>query len=196
LVLLDILQQHYTLKIHRFIITCDCNVAGLKSFTYHHPPTANNDNYDLLTEALRSRPNQQSMQYTNGLRDTKRNATPPNNWTNLLNDEMDKLARQYWEETKDMNSPSQQIVSNQEWSAWINKRKITGDTLKTVQQHIQETEISAGLAADRKNGQEPRLSLHHQQLVNTTSIADAWKDIIHGQRKWLTKTSQRFAPVG
>jgi hypothetical protein len=136
------------------------------------------------------------MQYTNGLRVTKRNATPPNNWTNLLNDEMDKLARQYWEETKDMNSPSQQIVSNQEWSAWINKRKITGDTLKTVQQHIQETEISAWLAADRKNGQEPRLSLHHQQLVNTTSIADAWKDIIHGQRKWLTKTSQRFAPVG
>jgi hypothetical protein len=48
-------------------------------------------------------------------------------------DAMDNLARQYWEETKDMNSPPRQIISNQEWSVWINNRKITGDTtLNTV----------------------------------------------------------------
>jgi hypothetical protein len=35
LVLLDLLQQHYDLHIHRFVITCDCNGAGLKSLTYH-----------------------------------------------------------------------------------------------------------------------------------------------------------------
>jgi hypothetical protein len=43
LVLLGLLQQHYTLKIHQLIITCDCNGAGLRSLTYHRPPTANND---------------------------------------------------------------------------------------------------------------------------------------------------------
>jgi hypothetical protein len=35
LALLDLLQQHYALTIHQFIITCDCNSAGLKSLTYH-----------------------------------------------------------------------------------------------------------------------------------------------------------------
>jgi hypothetical protein len=49
LVLLDILQQHCALNIHRFTITCDCNGAGLKSLTSHRPPTANNDNYNLRT---------------------------------------------------------------------------------------------------------------------------------------------------
>jgi hypothetical protein len=42
LVLLDLLQQHYDLCIQQFVITCDCNGAGLKSLTYHRPPTANN----------------------------------------------------------------------------------------------------------------------------------------------------------
>jgi hypothetical protein len=54
LVLLDLLQQHYDLRIQQFVITCDCcNGAGLKSLTYHRPPTANNDNYDLLTKAYK-----------------------------------------------------------------------------------------------------------------------------------------------
>jgi hypothetical protein len=74
--------------------------------------------------------------------------------------------------------------------------KITGDTLKTVRRHIQEAEMSKWLAAPRKNGREPRLSLTRQQLINTKAITDLWKDILHGQRKWLTKMSQRFAPVG
>jgi hypothetical protein len=53
LVLLDLLQQHCALTTHQFIITWDCKGAGLKSMTYHQPPTANNDNYDLLTEVHR-----------------------------------------------------------------------------------------------------------------------------------------------
>jgi hypothetical protein len=113
-----------------------------------------------------------------------------------LNDAMDKLAKQYWEETKDRNFPTQQIVSDHEWSVWVDNRKITGDTLNTVRKHIQATGMSEWLAADRKQGREPCLSLHRQQLINTTAIEDAWKDIMHGQRKWLTKMSQRFAQVG
>jgi hypothetical protein len=114
----------------------------------------------------------------------------------LLNDEMDKLANQYREETRHMNLTPQQIISDQEWSIWIADQKITGDTLNTVTRHIQETEISTWLAAPRKNGREPRLSLMRQQLINTKEITDLWKDILHGNRKWLTKMSQRFAPVG
>jgi hypothetical protein len=68
---------------------------------------------------------------------------------------MDKLAKQYWDETKDMNSPPQQIISDREWSVWINNRKITGDTLSIVRRHIQETEMSKWLAAPRKHGREP-----------------------------------------
>jgi hypothetical protein len=109
---------------------------------------------------------------------------------------MDKLANQYREETKHMNLPPQQTISDQEWSIWIADRKITGDTLNTVKRHIQETEMSKWLAAPRKNGREPRLSLTRQQLINTEAITNSWKDILHGQRKWLTKMSQRFAPVG
>jgi hypothetical protein len=72
-------------------------------------------------------------------------------------------------------------ISDQEWSIWIADRKITGDTLNTVRQHIQETEMSKWLAAPRKNGREPRLSLTRQQLINTKAITDSWKDILHGQ---------------
>jgi hypothetical protein len=50
----------------------------------------------------------------------------------LLKDAMDIFAEQYWEETNDRNSPPQQIISNHEWSVWINNRKITGDTLNMV----------------------------------------------------------------
>jgi hypothetical protein len=39
-------------------------------------------------------------------------------------------------------------------------------------------------------------SVNRQQLINTTAIADTWKDILHGNRKWFTKMSQKFAPVG
>jgi len=92
----------------------------------------------------------------------------------LLNDTMDKLANQYREETKDRNSPPQQIVSDNEWSIRINNRYITGDNLNTVRKHIQETEMSKWLGADREHGRKPRLSLRCQQLINTTAIADAW----------------------
>jgi hypothetical protein len=34
------------------------------------------------------------------------------------------------------------------------------------------------------------------QLINSTAIANSWKDIMHGQRKWLTKMSQQFAAAG
>jgi hypothetical protein len=37
----------------------------------------------------------------------------------LLNDKMDKLANQYREETKHINLPPQQIISDQEGSLWI-----------------------------------------------------------------------------
>jgi hypothetical protein len=102
--------------------------------TYHQPPTANNDNYDLLTEAywLKTQPTldvvfrwvegHQGERYENQQMDKH----------SLLNDAMDKLANQYREETEDRNSPPQQIVSDHEWSVWINNRKITGDTLNTV----------------------------------------------------------------
>jgi hypothetical protein len=46
----------------------------------------------------------------------------------LLNNTMDTVAKQYWEETKNMNTPPQQIISDHEWSIWIANQKITGDT--------------------------------------------------------------------
>jgi hypothetical protein len=52
----------------------------------------------------------------------------------LLNDEMDKLANQYGEETKHMNLPLQQIISDQEWSIWIanqNHRRYPQDSQTT-----------------------------------------------------------------
>jgi hypothetical protein len=94
----------------------------------------------------------------------------------LLNDAMDKLANQYRKETKHMNLPPQHIISDHEWSIWIANQKITGDTLNTVRRHIQETEMSKWLAAPRKNGREPRLSLTRHQLINTKAITDSWKD--------------------
>jgi hypothetical protein len=175
------------------MITCDC----LKSLTYHQSPTANNDNYDLLTEVdrIKTEPTIDVVyQWVEGHHPERYDNRPLDKY-GLLKDAMDKLAKQYCEETKDSNSPPQQIVSDHEWSVWINNRKITGDTLNTVRKHIQETEMSKWLAADRKHGREARLSLHRQQLINTMAIADAWKDIMHGKRKWLTKMSQRFAPV-
>jgi hypothetical protein len=75
-----------------------------------------------------------------------------------------------------MNSPPQQIISDQEWSVWINNWKITGDTLNIVGKHIQETAMSEWLAAPRKHGSEPRLNLTQQQLINPTAIIDSWKD--------------------
>jgi hypothetical protein len=198
LVLLDLLQQHYALTIHQFIITCNCNSAGLESLTFHRPPTANNDNYDLLTEAywLKTQPTLDVVfRWVEG-HQAERHDNQQLDKHGLLNDTMDKLANQYREEAKDRNSSPQQIVSDHEWSVWINNRKIMGDTLNTVRKHIQETEMSEWLAADSKHGRDPRLSIHPQQLINTTAIADAWKDIMHGQRKWLTEMSQRFAPVG
>jgi hypothetical protein len=197
-VLLDLLQQHYSLRIQQFIITCDCNGAGLKSLTYHQLPTANNDNYDLLTQAYKIKTKatiDTVYQWVEG-HQADRYGTKKLDKYGLLNDAMDKLAKQYWEATKNMNLPPQQIISDQEWSIWIANRKITGDTLNTVRRHIQETEMSKWLAAPRKHGREPRLSLTLQQLINTKAITDSWKDILHGQRKWLTKMCQRFAPVG
>jgi hypothetical protein len=134
LVLLDLLQQHYDLRIHQFIITCDCNGTGLKSLTYHRPPTANNDNYDLLTQAYKIKTKatiDTVYRWVEG-HQAERYGTHQLDKYSLLNDAMDKLAKQYWEATKNMNSPPQQIISDQEWSIWIAIRKITGDTLNRV----------------------------------------------------------------
>jgi hypothetical protein len=51
----------------------------------------------------------------------------------LLNDEMDKLANQYREETRHMNLTPQQNISDQEWRIWIADQKTTGDTLTSIQ---------------------------------------------------------------
>jgi hypothetical protein len=158
LVLLDLLQQHYDLCIHRFVITCDCNGAGLKSLTYHRPPTANNDNCDLLTQAYKVKTKATIdivYQLVEG-HQADRYGNQQVDKYGLLNDAMDKLAKQYREETKHhMNLSPQQIISDQEWSIWIADQKITGDTLNTVRRPIQETEMSKWLAAPRKNGREP-----------------------------------------
>ena len=95
-----------------------------------------------------------------------------------------------------MNDPPQQVASDQEWSIWIANKKVTGNTLNAVRGHIQTSEMSKWLAAPRKNGRAPRLSALRQRLINSTAIEHAWKHIMHGQRKWLTKMNQRFAPVG
>jgi hypothetical protein len=134
--------------------------------TYHQPPTANNDNYDLLTEAnrIKTQPTidvvcrwvegHQVEHYDNRHRDKY----------GLLNDAMDKLAKWYLKETKDRNSPSQQIVLDHEWSVWIDNRKITGDTLNTVWKHIQETEMSVACSRQktwqRNTPQSPRSTVY------------------------------------
>jgi hypothetical protein len=134
---LDILQQHYDLRIQQFVITCDCNGTGLKTLTYHRPPTANNDSYDLLTQAYKIKTKatiDTVYQWVEGHQADRYDNQQLHKY-GLLNDKMDKLANQYWEETKHRNLPLQQIISDQEWSIWIADRKITGDTLNTVRQH-------------------------------------------------------------
>jgi hypothetical protein len=101
LVLLDLLQQHYALQIQQFIITCDCNGAGLKSLTYHGPPTASNDNNNLLTEAYKIKiiPSINVVyQWVEG-HQVKCYGNQHLHKYSLLNNEMDKLANQYWDET-------------------------------------------------------------------------------------------------
>jgi hypothetical protein len=95
----------------------------------------------------------------------------------LLNDAKDKIAKQWWDETKDMKLPPQQIISDHEWNIWINNRKITGDTLNMVRRHIQETKMSEWLAADRKHGREPRLSPNHLRTLGETSCMDNGKGL-------------------
>jgi hypothetical protein len=161
--------------------------------THHRPPTANNDNYNLLTQAYKIKTKttiNTVYRWVKG-HQADRYGTQQLDKYGLLNDAMDKLANQYREETKHMNLPPQQIISDQE-CIWIVNRKITGDTLNTVRQHIQETVMSKWPAAPRKHRREPRLSITRQQLINIKAITDQWKDILHGQRKWLTKMSQRF----
>jgi hypothetical protein len=197
-VLLDLLQQHYDLRIHQFVITCDCNAASLNSLTHHRLPTANNDTYDLLTQAFKIKTKatiDTVFQWVEG-HHADPYGTQKLDKYGILKNTMDKLAKQYWEATKNMNLPPQQIFSDHKWSIWIANRKITGDTLNIVRRHIEETEMSKWLAAPRKHGREPRLSLTRQQLINTKAVTDSWKDILHGQRKWLTKMNQRLAPVG
>jgi hypothetical protein len=111
LVLLDLLQQHYGIRIQQFVITCDCNGAGFKSLTYHRPPTANNDNYNLLTQAYRIKTKatiDTVYQWQEG-HQADRYGNQQLDKYGLLNNEMDKLANQYREETKHMNLPPQQI---------------------------------------------------------------------------------------
>jgi hypothetical protein len=59
---------------------------------------------------------------------------------------MDKLAKQYWEATKNTNLPPQQIISDHEWSIW---------------QHLQNM------------GENPDSALHvSSSLINTKAITD------------------------
>jgi hypothetical protein len=118
LVLLDLLQQHYDLRIHQFVITCDCNGTGLKSLTHYRPPTANNDNYNLLTQAYKIKTKatiDTEYQCVEGHQADRYGTKKLDNY-GLLNDKMDKLPNQYREETKHMNLPPQQMISDQEWS--------------------------------------------------------------------------------
>jgi hypothetical protein len=94
---------------------CDCNGAGLKSLTYHQMPTANNDNYDLLTEVnnIKTKPTINVVyQWVEG-HQVERYGNQQLDKYGLLNNAIDKLAKQYWDKTKDMISPPQQIISNQ-----------------------------------------------------------------------------------
>jgi hypothetical protein len=80
LVLLDLLQQHYDLRIDQFVITCDCSGAGLKSLTDHRQQTMTITIYS--PRHTRSRPKQQLTQCINGWRGTKQTDTAINSWTN------------------------------------------------------------------------------------------------------------------
>jgi hypothetical protein len=111
------------------------------------------------------------------------------------------------QETKDGNSPPQQIVSDHEWSVWINNSKITGDTLNRVQKHIQETEMSKWLAANRKHGREPcqhnghcrRLEEHHAWATemaykNESEICASWEE--YAQMGGSGRTVDAHAVIG
>jgi hypothetical protein len=187
--MLDLLQQHHDLRIHQFVITCDCNGAGLKSLTYHQPPTANNDNYDLLTQAykIKTKATIDTVYWWVEGHQADRYGTQQLGTYGLLNEAMDKLANQYREETKHMNVPLQQIISDHKWSIWITNRKITGDTLNIVRRHIQEAEMSKWLAAPRKHGRAPDSVLHVNRLSTPRQSPTRGRILCMGRGNCLQK---------
>jgi hypothetical protein len=147
--------------------------------TYHHPPTANNDNYDLLNKAykIKSKPTLNGIyKWVEGHQnDRYRNKTPDN--YALLNEDMDNLAKQYWEERRELTQPPHRSFQTGNGAYGLTIRKPQG--ILSMLSNIQESEMSEWLATDRTNGREPRLCITRQQLINTKAIADSWKHIMH-----------------
>jgi hypothetical protein len=68
----------------------------------------------------------------------------------LLNKEMDKLAKPYWEETRELTQPPQQIISDREWSVLLTIGKSQGTF------SILSNNTYKWLVAAQNAGREPR----------------------------------------
>jgi hypothetical protein len=79
----------------------------------------NNDSYDLLTEVhkIKTKPIIDVVyQWVEGHQVERYGNHHLDKYVLLNEEEMYKLAKQYWDKTKDMNSPPQQIISDRERS--------------------------------------------------------------------------------
>jgi hypothetical protein len=113
----------------------------------------------------------------------------------LLNDEMDKAAKAHWSSTFPP-SEHQQRISSDEWSIFIQNRKLTGNVLNGTHDSIQEKDLVQWLTQPTTTKPIPRVPLHHLHLIDTDSTALAWSQLTLNKKKWLSKFTYNFAPFG
>jgi hypothetical protein len=113
----------------------------------------------------------------------------------LLNDEMDKAAKAHWSSTFPP-SEHQQRISSDEWSIFIQNRKLTGNVLNGTHDSIQEKDLVQWLTQPTTTKPIPRVPLHHLHLIDMDSTTLAWSQLTPNKKKWLNKFTYNFAPIG
>jgi hypothetical protein len=155
------------------------------------------------TSSLRhkgSRPTQQLMWRITGLRDTKWNTfATKNNWTNTPPEQCKwQISKTVfgWDRTHELTTTTRYIQPRREIRKPLETLSTQSkNTLKRLRwgKCLQQTE---NVAENHDSvSLNSSLSTPWQKLIDTRAVANSWKDIMHGQWKWMTKVPQRYSPV-
>ena len=193
------MHNAYSLEGGSITIGCDNLESGKRCILQTAPIKPTEDHYDIIAAAQELRdklPFKPQYLHVEGHQRTKYPGKPLDEWA-LLNEDMDALAKAYWNHTEHLPSPHQ--CRPHEWKILFKGTPIVTKFDTRLRRLIEGNQLEAkwtSPSGTRRQPKAPIMTLTQVQSIDTDTIQKAWDVETTQRRRFVTKVISRQLPTG
>ena len=191
----NVLCEQYEIEQGRINIACD-NINAIGVFDDEYHPHPKYENFDLESAVYTQAQNSNihwTAEHVKGHQDDKLHHTLTHK--ELLNVEMDKLAKQYWVHLMHTSGnflpvPPEQGIAGEGWQIWVGDKKLNSPNTNTLYDTI-HTPITQNWWIRHKH-----IARQTLDQIDWAATGSAMQSLPHNHRLWVTKTASHNCGVG